>query len=67
MIPFPDVFSNRDTSLDDVNDEGSPSDLVSSGVVSKTNQSSGEGEYSLSTFLSYKDELPPCHDFYKYT
>ncbi|XP_059046581.1 WD repeat and FYVE domain-containing protein 3 [Achroia grisella] len=38
-----EVANNRDSSLDVVNEDGSPSDLVSSGVVSRgVNQTSGE-------------------------
>ncbi|XP_073949629.1 WD repeat and FYVE domain containing 3 bchs isoform X5 [Choristoneura fumiferana] len=39
-----EVTNNRDPSLDDSNENGSPSDLVSSGVVSRgTSQTSAEG------------------------
>lgn len=38
------LCSNRDPSLDETNENGSPSDLVSSGVVSRgTSQTSAEG------------------------
>ncbi|KPJ11169.1 WD repeat and FYVE domain-containing protein 3 [Papilio machaon] len=39
-----EITNNRDTSLDVTNEEGSPTDLVSSGVVSRgSNNTSGEG------------------------
>ncbi|XP_063360999.1 WD repeat and FYVE domain-containing protein 3 [Cydia amplana] len=39
-----EITNNRDPSLDETNENGSPSDLVSSGVVSRgTNQTSAEG------------------------
>ncbi|XP_053612398.1 WD repeat and FYVE domain-containing protein 3 isoform X1 [Plodia interpunctella] len=54
-----EITNNRDASLEVTNEDGSPSDLVSSGVVSRgTNQASGEANED-GPDLEDEDEQPP--------
>ncbi|CAG4985996.1 unnamed protein product [Colias eurytheme] len=56
-----EITSNRETSVEEVNEEGSPSDLVSSGVVSRGNNQSTEASED-GPDNEDEDEQPPPPD-----